>query len=57
MALGVFEDDSVETLKQRVIDILKGRSGEVGRFITNWDFIGMNFDEVVDPEVADLQFL
>ncbi|MGK9084945.1 hypothetical protein KXR64_16655 [Brucella intermedia] len=57
IVLGIFEPDSVETLKQRTIDILKGRSGEVGKFITNWNFDQMDFDEIVDPDVEDLQFL
>ncbi|MCO5157896.1 MAG: DnaB helicase C-terminal domain-containing protein [Aquamicrobium sp.] len=57
VALGVFQDESVETLLQRVIDILKGRNGEVGKFTTNWDFIGMDFSEVLSPHVEDLQFL
>jgi replicative DNA helicase len=57
VALGVFQDESVETLMHRVIDILKGRNGEVGKFTTNWDFLGMNFSEVVDPDVEELQFL
>lgn len=46
VVLGLFEEDSVETLKRRRIDILKGRNGETGKFIINWDFNQMDFSEV-----------
>jgi hypothetical protein len=57
-ALGIFEEDSVETLNRRVIEILFGRNGEVGRFITNWDFgPNMDFSEVFEEAVEELQFV
>jgi replicative DNA helicase len=53
---GIFEDESIETEKHRVIDLLKGRSGETGRFKTRWDFEHMHFEEVEEQDVEDLQF-
>lgn len=58
VALGLYQEESVETLKQREIQILKGRNGEIGRFNIYWDFDKMNFDEVVkEDEEKDLGFL
>jgi len=56
VVLGIFEDENVETLKQRRIEVLKGRSGEVGSFTTRWDFLTMNFSQVADENVDELQF-
>jgi hypothetical protein len=57
-ALGIFEEDSVETLIRRKIEILFGRGGEVGSFITNWDFgPNMDFSEVVEEALEELQFV
>jgi hypothetical protein len=37
--------------KRRHYAILKGREGESGQWLINYDFNGMNFDEVTaDPE-------
>ena len=57
IVLGLFEEESVETLKQRRIEILKGRGGEVGSFRTRWDWVAMDFSEIEDEEVSELQFL
>jgi len=57
LLLGLFEEDSVETLQQRKIEILKGRGGEVGSFRTKWDFQNMDFSEIEDEDVEELQFL
>lgn len=57
IVLGLFEEESVSTLKQRKVSILKGRNGETGGFTTGWDFINMNFDEIVEQDVNDLQFI
>lgn len=56
-ALGIFQgDDNPETLHKRLVDILKGRNGEIGRFHANWDFIKMDFHEVLDePEQQMLE--
>ena len=55
--LGTFEEESVETIQSRLIDILKGRHGEIGRFRTHWDFQKMDFSEVVEESVDDLQYV
>jgi replicative DNA helicase len=57
IVLGLLQADSVETIKSRVIDILKGRSGEVGSFRVKWDFNQPDFSEIIDEPLADLQFL
>lgn len=57
VVVGLFEQDSVETLHQRRNDILKGRKGEVGSYITRWDFQNMDFTEVVEQAVEELQFI
>lgn len=61
VVLGLFQEDSVETLYQRLIKVLKGRNGEIGEFMIHWDFMKMNFDQVVDPstipEPPELEFL
>lgn len=44
--LGLFQGDTPETIHRRMVEILKGRNGESGRFYTQWDFINMNFDEI-----------
>jgi len=56
LVLGLFEGDSPETIKQRRIEILKGRNGEVGSFITRWDWVKMRFDEVLDEPIELLNF-
>lgn len=40
VVLGLFQEESVETLLQREIRILKGRHGESGEFTINWRFGG-----------------
>jgi len=50
IALGLFQDDSVETLEGRVVRVLKGRNGEVGQFKINWDFQTMDFSEINEEE-------
>lgn len=60
LALGLSQDDSVETMIRRRVDILKGRKGETGSFLTNWKFSGpgaMDFSEVLNVAVEDLQFI
>jgi hypothetical protein len=55
LAIGFFEDESVETIIRRRADILKGRHGETGRFYTNWNFKSMDFAEAVSENLSDLQ--
>jgi replicative DNA helicase len=45
IALAMDQDDSVETMVQRWIRVLKGRSGEVGGFPINWLFDVMDFGQ------------
>lgn len=54
---GLFEPDTVETLKERQVEILKGRGGETGGFRTNWDFVNMDFSEIVGVDLSELQFI
>ena len=56
LVLGLSEEDSVSTLVQRQVDILKGRSGETGQFFTHWQFDTMDFTEIDQVEVSDMQF-
>lgn len=48
IVLGMFEEESVETMVSREIHVLKGRKGQVGKFRINWDFLTMSFEELVD---------
>lgn len=60
IVLGLLQEESIETLRRRVVEILKGRYGESGSFMINWNFDQgpdfMNFSEVIDPD-ADLSFM
>jgi replicative DNA helicase len=51
VVLGLFQEENVESILKKRIDVLKGRSGEVGSFYTFWDFQTMNFEEIVSPEI------
>lgn len=46
VVLGLFEGESIETEKRRKIDIIKGRNGESGEFLINWNFNQMDFSEI-----------
>lgn len=50
IALSLFQEDSVETMKYRKVQVMKGRNGEVGQFSIAWDFIGMSFHQT-DPAI------
>jgi replicative DNA helicase len=50
VVLGLFEDESVETLKARRIHVLKGRKGQAGTFKINWNFWSMDFTQIMDDE-------
>lgn len=45
VAVGLFQPESPETLHRRILEILKGRGGESGRFSINWDFRKMDFSQ------------
>lgn len=51
IVMGLFQEDSIETMKERQIRVLKGRNGEVGQFSIAWDFQGMSFEQT-DPPLA-----
>jgi replicative DNA helicase len=57
IVLGLFEEESVETLKRREVRILKGRSGEIGKFHVRWDFSRMDFSEIVEESTEELSFV
>ena len=46
IVLGLFQEEGVETINKRRLDLLKGRNGEVGQFHISWLFDKMNFHEV-----------
>jgi len=50
IVLGLFQDESVETMNSRIIRVLKGRNGEVGQFQVHWNFNTMDFSEIVESE-------
>ncbi|WP_432472748.1 hypothetical protein [Amphritea sp. HPY] len=35
-------------MQRRHVEVLKGRSGEIGEFNINWDFHKMSFNQWVD---------
>jgi hypothetical protein len=57
VVLGLLQDESVETMMQRRIEILKGRSGEQGSYDINWIFdVGpkfMTFSEIPKQEASE----
>ncbi len=60
IVLGLFEPDSVETLNQKHVDIMKGRNGEMGGFDVNWifdDYPFMDFSQVPEKSKDDLSFI
>ena len=57
LVLGLYQPESIETTKSRDMKILKGRNGETGQFRTHWDFVGMNFDELVEENIEELSFV
>jgi len=57
LVLGLFEGDSPETVMRRRIEILKGRNGEAGSFVTRWDWAAMRFEEILAEPIETLQFV
>jgi replicative DNA helicase len=56
LALGLPQPDSVETITDRIVEILKGRSGETGQFRIKWDFAWTtDFSEVVESESEEFE--
>lgn len=58
IVLGLMQEEGVETINKRDIDVLKGRNGEVGKFSVKWDFVGMDFSQYEEePEDKQLDFI
>ena len=55
VSLGLFQEEGVETMREREVTILKGRNGEVGKFKINWDFDKMDFSEVSTGKSKDAE--
>jgi replicative DNA helicase len=53
IVLGLFQEEGVETMNSRVVDVLKGRNGEIGQFKIKWDFINMDFTQIGAPGAGD----
>lgn len=52
--IGLFQEETVETLERRKATILKGREGAVGSFTMKWDFRGMDFSETHAKKVEEM---
>lgn len=57
VVVGMFEENSIETLLRRLLVLLKGRNGESGRWMTHWNFEQMDFSQYVEQDVSELQFV
>lgn len=53
VVLGLMQEEGIETMMQRRIDVMKGRNGEVGQFSIGWDFDVMNFDQITEAQEED----
>jgi len=56
VVLGLFEEESIETMHRRRIEVIKGRNGETGSFCIRWNFNQMDFSEWVEED-DDLLFI
>lgn len=52
IVLALNQEEGVETLNSRLIEVLKGRNGETGQFRVNWDWNIMDFSQhgIVKPQ-------
>lgn len=60
IVLGMLEEENISTKKKREVRILKGRDGQTGKFLINWQFVphlGLDFSEVTHQTTADLKYL
>lgn len=64
VVLGILEEENIESMMSKQINVLKGRNGESGNFRINWRFDTvsesgkfMDFSEYKEPKLEDLQFL
>ena len=56
VVLGLFQEESVETVAARQVHVMKGRNGEVGKFKTRWDFNYCDFAEIAEEELEQTEF-
>jgi len=57
VALGLMQEDGIETKKSREVRVLKGRSGESGKFDIHWlfdEYPFMDFSEVISQADQDI---
>lgn len=52
IVLALMQEEGIETMVHRTVDVMKGRNGETGQFKINWDFIKMDFTQVTDEQVT-----
>jgi replicative DNA helicase len=58
LALGIMQEESAETIKQREVSVLKGRQGEMGKFTVNWDFdYTTDFSEILPDSPEQIEEL
>jgi replicative DNA helicase len=50
IVIGLMQEESVETINGRWLEILKGRNGETGKLHIKWDFQTTDFSEFPKPE-------
>ena len=60
VVLGLLEEDNIESMMEKKVQVLKGRSGEVGSFRIGWNFDKypyMDFSQRGDKSLEKLMFL
>lgn len=57
IVLGMKQEDTVETAKQRTIDVLKCRTHGPTKFNVKWDFHKMDFNEALPEKASQLKFV
>lgn len=58
IALGLLEEETVETMNRKRVTIMKGRNGETGSFDIHWQFNPvMNFDHAPEAALETMSFL
>jgi hypothetical protein len=56
VVLGLFQEESIETVEGRQVHVMKGRNGEVGNFSTRWNFHVCDFTEIDGKTVEEADF-
>jgi replicative DNA helicase len=56
LALGFMQGDTIDSIKHKIVTLLKGRNGEVGEFKVLWDFVNMDFSELAEISLDELQY-